>query len=96
MTEVWGAWPTATCTGPRCGAAIWWAYTSRGHTMPVDPVPTATGNLLVTVEGDRLYVSVAKDTDNQDDLFGAPAPRRYLSHWATCPDAELFRPKKRR
>jgi hypothetical protein len=70
----------ATCKS--CGADIIYATTMTGKTMPIDVEPSPKGNLVV-IDG---FCRVANDADQ-----GRPL---YLSHFATCPDAPLFRHAK--
>jgi hypothetical protein len=69
-----------------CGAEIVWAKTIKGRPIPLDPAPSPRGNIVIGEAGIAL-------------VYNAPAgiaPRfedapRYLSHFATCPDADLHR-----
>ena len=65
-----------------CGAAIRWVYTSRKRAMPIDPVPVAGGNVEVF---DMGTVSV---------VTPSPGIVRYVSHFATCPNAATHRKPK--
>lgn len=68
-----------------CGAEVVWAVSAKsGKRMPVDPVHSATGNLAFNDRGKVEYVDPAGDD---------PRPR-YLSHYATCPDAADWRKAK--
>ena len=86
---------SATCRG--CGAPIIWATTSAGKRMPVDPVPTAQGTLVLRLGG-RPYVPrmseyrppVAHVVARGDDA-DEQAALLYVPHWATCPNAGDFR-----
>ena len=69
----------ATCR--TCGAAVTWVLTASGKRMPVDPIPIAGGNIELTGEV-ATYVKPDSDT------------KRYVSHFATCPDALDHRKKK--
>lgn len=70
-----------------CGADIVWIQTLGGKPMPCDakPIPfveDSTGSLnLVTSEG-RVIRAKADATSEQ---FG------YVSHFATCPNADVHR-----
>lgn len=70
----------STCKS--CGAPVTWVLTTKGKRMPLDAVPVATGN--VTVEDGYATVHAAIG------LFVAPGPR-YVSHFATCPQANQHR-----
>ena len=64
-----------------CEALIIWAETATGKRMPIDERPTAKGNLV--------YVSgVARAATDEDRRLKRPL---YTSHFATCPDAPMFR-----
>ena len=69
-----------------CGAPIFWAKTIKGRPIPLDEQPSPRGNVVVSEEGTAL---VYRDPS-------AIAPRyadspKYLSHFATCPNAEEHR-----
>ena len=78
----------AICKG--CGAEIIWIKTKSGKAMPCDPqkipyktlVPDRTiGQTLVLPDG-RIAVG---EYDADSDQYG------YISHFATCPSANVFR-----
>jgi hypothetical protein len=78
--------PAGKCRGPSCGAVIYWIRIN-GVPMPVDCEP---GN----VTGCRRP-SETKDT-SQRDMFSSNGTAavydgKGISHFANCPDAELFR-----
>jgi hypothetical protein len=62
---------------------VTWVRTTTGASMPVDAMPTITGNL-------ELRQGIAHVVGADPDL-GA---RRYTSHFATCPHADEHRRKK--
>ena len=64
-----------------CRTQIHWVKTPRGKNMPLDMHRVAGGN--VEVDENNQAVFVRKD--------GLP---HFISHWATCPDADKFRKKK--
>jgi hypothetical protein len=69
-----------------CGATINWAKTIKGRPIPLDPDPSPQGNVILSEEGTAL---VYRDPS-------AVAPRyanepHYLSHFATCPNADTHR-----
>jgi hypothetical protein len=64
-----------------CGASITWHPTPAGNLMPVDAEPVEGGNLVV-VNGVALTAGM---------LDEGP---RYVSHFATCPDADEHRHKR--
>lgn len=64
----------------RCGAAIEWWPTENDKQMPLDPLPTADGN--VVIRSGRAHVLKKVE---QESLFDDGAAR-YTPHFATCPD----------
>lgn len=84
---------SATCKG--CKAEITWAVTTSGKSMPVDARPVQNGNLDLVPDSDPREPPTAHSLDSTGsrDVNGArhsPA-LRYVSHFATCPDAIAFR-----
>ncbi|WP_431935768.1 5'-3' exonuclease [Micromonospora sp. RP3T] len=78
------------CKSDNCRAKIRWAKTVDGKRMPVDFAPDPGGNLVrvMVAAGDwRIRVLAAGETPPAD------LPR-WTSHYATCPDADAFRPKR--
>ncbi len=76
----------STCS--KCDKPVTWVYTESGRRMPLDPRPTADGNIVYWGEGtDR--VRVLKKAD-EGDLF-LSGLQRYKSHFATCNYAEQLR-----
>lgn len=58
--------------------------------MPVDPHPVDDGNVLIVSrpeDGDMILRVLKKGEDPP------PEVSRYVSHFATCPDAERHRKK---
>lgn len=79
------------CKSDNCRAKIRWARTVDGKPMPVDFAPDPGGNLVrvMVARGDwRIRVLAAGETVPD----GTP---RWTSHYATCPDADKFRPNRR-
>lgn len=70
-----------------CHAAVIWARTEAGKPMPIDAEPRPDGNLIIvgTLEGSPL-VKV-----DPPGLFDDPSTARYVSHFATCPNADEHR-----
>lgn len=67
-----------------CGAEVLWGTTDTGKRMPLDVVPTLSGNVEYgAVTG---QVRVVGKVQIGDKL-------RYVSHFATCPVGEQFRRK---
>lgn len=94
MTRVNGLVPASSKEKrpPRCEACfarLVWAVTERGQRMPVDANQDITGNLVLCFEVDQL----GRPTSAQLVVI-APADYvgpRWLSHFATCPKATLYR-----
>jgi hypothetical protein len=70
----------ATCSS--CGKPIIWAKTESGKAMPLDPDPSASGNLI-------LIGGVVKHVGRQ--FTGCS---KYTSHFATCAQADQHRKKQ--
>ena len=73
---------SATCRS--CGAPIRWERTVNGKAIPLDPDPVADGNFGIRNDG-----KVASIHGFPDD-----APR-YVTHFATCPNAAQHRGRPR-
>lgn len=79
--------PVTKCKS--CGASIFWCITARGKRVPLDAEPDPIkGNMIVTDRGDvpgKRYLAtiVAPLVDAKQT--------RYLSHFATCPEAKKWR-----
>lgn len=77
----------ATCRS--CRAPVRWVLTQAGKRMPLDPAPTPVGNIALTeetVDGVPVVRYLGKSAGA--DLF---ATDRYVSHFATCPEAKVHR-----
>lgn len=78
----------STCRG--CGRPILWIGTPAGKSMPCDPQPVAfwqrKGGMakIVTPNGEVVSADL-------DGLPGMESGEGYISHFATCPEAERFR-----
>lgn len=73
-----------------CGEAIWWATTDKGANMPIDAIPTDTGNIAVHRDPQgQLHARVLK----HGDLL-LEHEKRGTAHWATCAHAEAHRKPK--
>lgn len=64
-----------------CGAPIWWAVTEAGKGIPIDAEPRPDGNMVLGDKGMRPHLP----------LFDDDAMPRYVSHFATCPQADQHR-----
>ena len=77
-----------------CNAEIKWIKMANGKAHPVDPLPIAFN---VTVpDGEHSHVFVTDDgkvTSGYPDTNGEKTG--YISHFATCPFAHLYRKGKR-
>lgn len=78
--------PIVSCRS--CGAKIFWCITARGKRIPINAEPdNAKGNLIVTdrgeVPGERFLATIVQP------LLDA-SQTRYLSHFATCPQAKKW------
>ena len=70
-----------------CGAFIKWAVTEKGKRIPLDPIPRDIGNIVLVRAADGRKVARIEQPHT-----GRPA---YVSHFATCPEAERHRKKRR-
>lgn len=67
-----------------CGGDIFWCVTENQRRMPVDREPRVDGNLAII--GNRDGAPMVKYVDVR-----VGAPERYVSHFATCGDADEWR-----
>ncbi len=76
---------TSTATCKSCGASIVWAKAVSGKNVPLDAEPRDDGTIAIDAKG-RAMVLV------KDMMLDPNWPReRYVSHFATCPNAETWR-----
>lgn len=72
-----------------CEQEIVWALTELGKPIPIDPNPRADGNITLHALGGAhqqiAHVLAA------DEVASGPT---YVSHFVTCPDAELHRRRR--
>jgi len=74
-----------------CDAEIIWAVTASGAPAPYDLPSTDSGEWILAFGDDlKLHSRHAKP---EDVRAGTP---RYVSHFATCPDAERWRGNPRK
>lgn len=79
---------TSICKG--CGRLIRWIRTPAGKAMPCDPEPVLYwravdgGHKIVTPGGEVVTASLEGPLDRATG-------RGYISHFATCAQAETFR-----
>jgi hypothetical protein len=76
-----------------CGARIRWATTVNGRRMPVDDDPVPDGNLVLSDPAPGAYAPAVSQyvEPDQPTLFGDHDAPRFVSHFATCPDANKHR-----
>lgn len=75
-----------------CKAAVVWVTTAKGEPMPVDAEPVRGGNIRLEGSAARptaVYVQPLLESDEQK------AAPHYVSHFATCPDRDQHRKKRR-
>lgn len=72
-----------------CQAPVVWANTVNDRRMPVDAEPSPDGNIVLDDLGDDRLTPLAIVVDPGEPMLGDPP--RYMSHYATCPDAERWR-----
>lgn len=65
-----------------CKAPIVWARTRTGMAIPLDPEPVPNGNVEVAGPAGEVAASYVQ---------AEPDVVRYVSHFATCPDAGQHR-----
>lgn len=82
---------SATCQS--CGAPVEWALTHAGQNMPLDATPSDQPTSLRAwrVNG-RLHV---RDIDGVGATDAPSDARHATSHFATCPNADAHRKRKR-
>lgn len=76
-----------------CGAEVRWAHTANGRAMPLDAEPVPDGNVVYTgrdVRNDRGVARPEVRVEAQPPMFDDGQPR-YVSHFATCPNADQWR-----
>lgn len=87
----------ATCRG--CFAKITWTVTENGKAMPVDAEPNDAGNVIFLAgrrgQGRHGPVPMVKvlPADGQLELVEDSSidGRRYMPHFATCPNRSDFK-----
>ena len=76
----------AVCAG--CSAPVIWRFTPAGKRMPLDPDPVASpAPGTFRLEGEHRCIPA-------EPMFDPPGSTYYLAHWATCPQADQFKPHK--
>ncbi len=69
-----------------CGADIYWATTEKGKSMPVNVEREMDGNISLF-----LHRPTGELTAMVHKPGGGPWEDRYVSHFATCPQAQQHR-----
>ena len=82
---------TSACRG--CGQEIIFIKTLKGKTMPVNPdglyfVQAGGPNTYVTLDGEVIRGREPEPGDRNTRIG-------YISHFATCPEADSFRKKRK-
>lgn len=72
-----------------CCSPIKWIKTRDGKNMPVDPELIAYKDAKL---GDKLVTETGA-TYNVDPILDYPNVKGYISHFATCPEADRWRKK---
>ena len=72
-----------------CGAKIDWIETKAGKKMPIDPEQVEFDD----AEPTDILVSELGNIVNKKNVSSDPHPNQkyYVSHFATCPDADKWR-----
>lgn len=73
-----------------CGAPMVWVLTRSGGHMPLDPEPSPRGNIVLELGPNDQTVSRVLRADEEP----ASGQLRWLSHFATCPNAKEHRRQK--
>lgn len=69
-----------------CRKPVLWAITQKGARIPVDPEPVPNGNIELRDDGNGEIRSTTVKPD--------PSVRKYVAHFATCPNANNHRRKR--
>jgi hypothetical protein len=65
-----------------CGKAIRWIVLGNGKRMPLDPLPSPSGNIVLDPKGVGRYAAPGDVSS------------RYVTHFATCPNAARHRRRR--
>lgn len=74
-----------------CGALILWARTTKGKRVPIDAGPVENGNIRLAYAGDGSDPVAHYEPPGQPALPDVEPEPRYVSHFATCPQAREWR-----
>jgi hypothetical protein len=61
-----------------CSASILWIRTPKGKAMPLDATPNPNGNVVIR-DGLAVVLNLAE--------LETTTERKWLAHWASCPNA---------
>ena len=69
-----------------CGKPMWWALTEKNRHMPLDPLPTEDGNVVIIATASRFdSTPIAHVLTNLDRLQRTYENKpKYVMHRATC------------
>lgn len=73
----------STCRS--CGAEILWAITEKGKPMPLDAAP------VEAADARQGLFEIAHTGEGTFAIPSRPVPARFVSHFATCPNADSHR-----
>lgn len=82
----------STCRS--CEAPIVWAWTANGKRVPLDPEQRPDGNLEIIgdhVDEDGRSAPLVRYLKKGEDLTLLGPGERFVTHFATCPNAEEHR-----
>jgi hypothetical protein len=81
-----------------CGAPVFMAVTTNGKRMPVDTLPKPEGRFTIRRDEMGNFVATYIDRHTLGMLEQHPdgKPDAYVSHFATCPNADQHRKPRRR
>jgi|LSQX01.2.fsa_nt_gb hypothetical protein len=76
-----------------CGARITWLHTTAGANIPVNEDPDPAGNIRV-IEGQLCETLKHPELESVRALPEDVRPPLYMSHFATCLNADSWRKKR--
>lgn len=80
-----------------CGQPILWVQMASGRSMPLDPEPTETGTIIIhmgpAIGMEKGRVQTKEETEDRLRRKEPAARVAYVSHFATCPEAQTWRTK---
>jgi len=82
----------ATCKA--CGKElIWLAHKDTGKAAPIEAETSVEGNIVVSA--DKMKYRIATGEEALKNRYLETGPVLHLNHFARCPMADGFRPKKK-